>query len=61
MWQGEFDEQQQALSDNFWNLGGFLRAGAKWLRARELAALGAEQVAARLHDALFGGDAPATR
>ncbi|MBI3766996.1 MAG: hypothetical protein HY271_00710 [Deltaproteobacteria bacterium] len=56
VWQGEFDEQQQALSDNFWNIGGFLHAGGKWVRARELAALGAEQVAARLHDALFGGD-----
>ncbi len=61
VWQGEFAEQQQALSDNFWNLGGFLRAGAKWVRARELAALGAEQVAARLHDALVGGGAGATR
>ena len=55
VWQGEFAEQQQALSDNFWNLGGFLRSGAKWLRARELTGLGADQVAARLHDALFGG------
>jgi hypothetical protein len=55
VWQGEFDEQQQALSDNFWDIGGFLNAGGKWLRARELAALGAEQVAGRLHDALFGG------
>ena len=55
VWQGEFAEQQQALSDNFWNLRGFLRSGAKWLRARELAGLGADQVAARLHDALFGG------
>jgi TolB-like protein len=61
MWQGEYDEQQQALSDNFWNLGGFLRAGATWLRARELTALGAEQVVARMHDALFGGDAAAAR
>ena len=58
VWQGEFAEQQPALSDNFWNLGGFLRSGAKWLRARELAGLGADQVAARLHDALFGGGAP---
>lgn len=59
VWQGEYAEQQQALSDNFWNLPGFLHAGAKWVRARELAALGAEQVARRLHDALFGGDAKA--
>jgi len=50
-------EQQQALSDNLWNLGGFLHAGAKWVRARELAAIGAEQVAARLHGALFASSA----
>jgi len=55
VWQGEYAEQQQALSDNFWNLGGFLHAGAKWVRARELAAIGAEQIAARLHDTLAGG------
>lgn len=53
VWQGEYDEQQQALSDNFWNLRGFLHAGGTWLRARELAVLGAEQVAGRLHDALY--------
>jgi hypothetical protein len=56
VWQGEFDEQQQALSDNFWNIGGFLHAGGKWIRARELAALGADQITDHLHDALFGGD-----
>ncbi len=57
VWQGEYSEQQQALSDNFWNIGGFLHAGAKWVRARELATIGAERVAARLHDALAGGGA----
>jgi TolB-like protein len=59
VWQGEYDEEQQALSENLWNLWGFLHAGGKWVRARELAALGAEQVAAALHAALFGGDAAA--
>jgi hypothetical protein len=54
VWQGEYAEQQQALTDNLWDIGHFFRAGAKWVRARELAALGAEQIAARLHDALFG-------
>jgi hypothetical protein len=57
VWQGEYAEQQQALSDNLWNLGGFLHAGGKWVRARELAALGAAQIASRLHDALVGGTA----
>lgn len=55
VWQGEFDEQQQALSENFWNLGGFLHAGGKWVRARELAAIGADEIAGRLHDAVIGG------
>src|SRR6185436_12427856 len=55
VWQGEYDEQQQALSDNFWNIGGFFHTGARWVRAYELADIGAREVAARLHDALFGG------
>jgi hypothetical protein len=53
VWQAEYAETQQALSENLWNLFGFLRAGAKWVRARELAELGAEQVAARLHAELY--------
>jgi hypothetical protein len=55
VWQGEYDEQQQALSDNFWNIGGFFHTGARWVRAYELAAIGAHDIATRLHDALFGG------
>ncbi|HEY2389312.1 MAG TPA: hypothetical protein VGK30_20355 [Candidatus Binatia bacterium] len=61
VWQGAYSEQQQALSDNLWNLGGFLHTGAKWVRARELARLGAGEVAGRLHDTVMGGaaaDAP---
>jgi hypothetical protein len=61
VWQGAYSEQQQALSDNFWNLGNFLHTGAKWVRARELAQLGANEVAGRLHDTLMSGaaaDAP---
>jgi len=57
VWQGEFSEQQQALSDNLWNLGGFLHAGAKWVRARELAQLGAGEVAGRMHETVVGGAA----
>jgi len=61
VWQGAYSEQQQALSDNFWNLGNFLHAGAKWVRARELAQLGANEVAGRMHDTVMSGaaaDAP---
>lgn len=54
VWQGEYAEQQQALSENLLNLPGFMRAGGKWLRASELAALGADRMAAQLHDALYG-------
>jgi hypothetical protein len=60
VWQAEYAETQEALSDNLWNLRGFLRAGARWVRARELAALGADQVATRLHVALYGGTGKAT-
>ena len=64
VWQAEYAETQRALSENLWNLAGFLHAGGRWVRARELAALGAEQVADRLHAALYGrassgGAAPA--
>lgn len=54
VWQAEYAETQQALSENLWNLPGFLHAGARWVRARDLAALGAEQVAGQLHAALYG-------
>jgi TolB-like protein len=54
VWRAEYAEKQQALSENLWNLAGFLHAGGRWVRARELAALGAEQVADQLHAALYG-------
>lgn len=54
LWQGEYAEQQQALSENLWNLPGFVRAGGTWVRASELAQIGAGQMAARLHEALYG-------
>ncbi|MEO6025272.1 MAG: hypothetical protein ABIR79_00205 [Candidatus Binatia bacterium] len=54
VWQGEYAEQQQSLSENLWNLPGFVRAGGTWVRARELAALGAAQIVGRLHTALYG-------
>jgi hypothetical protein len=61
VWQAEYAERQQALTENLWNLFGFLRAGARWLRAAELAALGAEQVAARMYAGLYGAAATPAR
>lgn len=54
LWQGEYAEQQQSLSENLWNLPGFVRAGGTWVRANELAELGASQIVTRLHAALYG-------
>lgn len=54
VWQAEYAEQQQSLSENLWNLPGFVRAGGTWVRASELAQIGAAQMVARLHDALYG-------
>jgi len=33
----QFDESQQALSENLFNIGKFLRRGAKWITAEQLA------------------------
>lgn len=54
IWQGEYAERQQSLSENLWNLPGFVRAGGTWVRAGELAELGASQIVTRLHTALYG-------
>jgi hypothetical protein len=54
LWQGQYAEQQQALSENLWNLPGFVRAGGTWVRARELVELGAARVVEELHTALYG-------
>ena len=54
VWQAEYAEQQQSLADNLWNLPGFVRAGGVWVRAGELARLGANQVVTRLHTTLYG-------
>jgi hypothetical protein len=53
VWQGEYAEQQQSLTENLWDVGGFFKAGAKWVTASELARLGAAEVADRLHRALY--------
>lgn len=54
VWQAEYAEQQQSLSENLWNLPGFVRAGGTWVRAGELAQLGATQMVTRLFTALDG-------
>ena len=54
VWQGQYAEQQQALSENLWNLPGFVKAGGTWVRAGELARIGADRVVGDLHDALSG-------
>jgi hypothetical protein len=54
VWQAEYAEQQQSLSENLWNLPGFVRAGGTWVRAGELAQLGATQVVTQLRTALYG-------
>jgi hypothetical protein len=54
LWQAEYAEQQQSLSENLWNLPGFVRAGGTWVRASELTEIGAAQVAVEMHDALYG-------
>jgi TolB-like protein len=61
LWQGEYAERQQSLSENLWNLPGFVRAGGTWVRARELAAIGATRIVARLHEALYGPPPKRTR
>jgi hypothetical protein len=59
LWQGEYAEQQKSLSENLWNLPGLVRAGGTWVRAGELAEIGASQLVTRLHTALYG--APPSR
>lgn len=60
VWQAVYAETQKALSENLWDLPGFVKAGGRWIRAGELAALGADKVAAELHTVLFGtSSAPA--
>ncbi len=54
IWQGQYAEQQQALSENLWNLSGFVKAGGTWVRAGELAQIGADRVVGTLHDTLYG-------
>jgi len=54
VWQAVYAEQQQSLSENLWNLRGFVQAGGRWVRARDLAEIGASRLVERLHTTLYG-------
>ena len=47
VWDGRFDETQQALSENLLKIGAFLRRKASWLTAEELASVGMDEVLGR--------------
>ncbi|MBW2368837.1 MAG: hypothetical protein JRH15_13230 [Deltaproteobacteria bacterium] len=44
LWQKQFDESQQPLSDNLFKIGTFFKRGAKWITAEELAVSGLNNV-----------------
>ena len=48
VWDGKFDETQQALSDNLLKLGSFVRRKASWLTVEELSSVGMDEMLRRL-------------
>lgn len=44
LWSGQFQETQQPLSENILKLGSFLRRGGFWLKAKNLASVGMDEV-----------------
>ncbi len=44
LWSGHFDETQQALTENLFNMSAFVKRGIKWLTARELATDGLDRL-----------------
>ena len=48
VWSGRFDETQQALTDDLFKLGSFLRRKGVWLKAEELASVGMDEILAKL-------------
>ena len=44
LWSGRFEETQKSLSENLFNLGTFVRRGARWISAEEMAHSGLEQM-----------------
>lgn len=47
LWNGRFDETQQALSENLLKIGSFVRRGAAWLKAEELSSVGMDEMLKR--------------
>ncbi len=47
VWDGKFDETQQALSENLLKLGSFVRRKASWLTAQELSSVGMDEMLKR--------------
>ena len=47
VWNGKFDETQQALSENLLKIGSFVRRGAAWLKAEELSSVGMDEMLKR--------------
>lgn len=46
LWSGNFDETQQSLFEDLYQLGTFLQRGGRWITAKELAVSGLESVLA---------------
>jgi hypothetical protein len=44
LWTGRFEETQKSLSENLFNLGTFVRRGARWISAEEMARSGLAQM-----------------
>jgi hypothetical protein len=44
IWDGSFDETQQPLFENLFNLSAFFKRKGKWITAEELAFSGLEKV-----------------
>ena len=47
VWEGKFDETQQALSENLLKMGSFVRRKASWLTAEELSSVGMDEMLKR--------------
>jgi hypothetical protein len=58
LWRGEYNETQEALSENLADAGTFFRGGGRWLTARELARLGVEELLKRLPAPILPGAPP---
>jgi hypothetical protein len=50
LWEGQFNESQQPLTENLFNIGAFFQRKGRWLTARELAESGLDDVLASFPD-----------